>query len=121
MNRRTLLAALPAVAGIAPAVATGAAGETPVSVAYREWKAFYDWIENEIAGMPDDEFREYCDRRGIMESAMIAMPSANVRNAALKLLAFTGCGDCLADDGYGTLERLLKEVEAMAYDDVGRS
>lgn len=112
MNRRDLIKAAP-VALVGCTLPVQAETETPVMKAYREWKACRDWIDSETGGMADEEFDAICDLRRDMEFAMFDLPNADLRDAALKLLAYTDCGHDFAEDGYGTASRLMREMRAL--------
>lgn len=116
MSRRRFLRAAP-VAGAAvaiPALSKAGAPETPVTRAYREWKAYRDWLHNGTSEMPDDEFDALCGKRQAMEIAMFGLPNVDLRDAVLKLMAWTDCGEELADDDRCTGAGLLKEMGALA-------
>lgn len=106
MNRRDILTAAPALGfvGLMPAGAasTIAATETPVAIAYREWKVMRDFMHNDTGDMPEAEFDALCDRNTAMDRAMFELPNADIRDAALKLLEYTDGGRDFAEDGYGT-------------------
>lgn len=113
MNRRTLLVAMPAAMAVGNA-SMASDGETHVMKLFREWKAFRDWLEAENAGMPDNQFNELLARRYDMEMSMFAVRSVDLRDAALKLLAFTDMGRDFANDCHDTGGRLLAEIVALA-------
>lgn len=113
MNRRALLIALPATMAAGNS-SMASEHETPVMASFREWKAFRDWLEAASIGMPDDPFNEMLARQYDMEIAMIALPSADLRDAALKLLAFKDMGREFSNDSDNTAGQLLAEIVALS-------
>ncbi len=113
MNRRALLVALPA-AVVAANASMASDHETSVMASFREWKAFRDWLEAESAGMPDDHFNEMVARQYDMELSMFTLSSIDLRDAVLKLVAFTDMGQDFANDHDDTGGRLMAEIVALA-------
>lgn len=121
VTRRRLLQAAPAAmlgAGI-PAFASADPSSTAVTRAYIEWKIYRDWLEATDPAMPDEQFDALVNRRHDIENAMFEIPSTDLRDAALKLTAFTDHGNDFSTDGNGTGERLLRELGDMALGMIG--
>lgn len=117
MQRRDLFKSAPAaiLVGAFPGVAMSDQPDTPIAKAYKEWKAYRDWLEAETdIDTSDDEFDALVDRRHDMEKALFGLPSKDLRDATLKLMAFTDCGADFSDDGFGTGQRLLRELGSFA-------
>lgn len=117
MQRRDLFKAAPAaiLIGALPGASLAAYWDTPIAKAYAEWKAYRDWLETETdITTSDDEFDALVDRRHDMEKALFGLPSRDLRDATLKLMAFTDCGADFSDDGFGTGQRLLRELGSFA-------
>jgi hypothetical protein len=112
MKRRNFIAGLAAAPLIS--VPTAAPTETPVSKAYRECRAFRDWLDNDTRGMDEAEFDAMLDRRHQMELALFDLPNTDLRDAALKLMAYSDCGNDLSEDGLGTARRLFMELGELA-------
>lgn len=103
-----------AIAAAGRATPALAEAETPVARAYREWLAYRNWLHGNMADMPDEVFDDLCDDRRALERAMFEIPSQNLQDAALKLLAFTDNGSDFSDDGRETGARLIREIKEFA-------
>ena len=119
MSRRNMLAAFPALGAAlgAPAIAAARHGdepETPVMRAFREWKACRDPLYFAARDIPEAEFYARCDQLHDMESAMFELPNSDLRDAVLKVMAFTSLGTEFAEDSLGTIDRLLIEMGELA-------
>lgn len=112
--RRQFLKTIPAIAAAGIATPALAEAETPVMRAYREWLAFRNWLHSSTADMPDQVFDGLCDDRLALERAMFEIPSQNLQDATLKLLAFTDNGNDFSDDGRETGARLVREIKDFA-------
>ncbi|TJZ91602.1 hypothetical protein FA743_10930 [Paracoccus gahaiensis] len=123
INRRSLFKAAPAalLVGAMPAVSMAEASHTPVIRAYLEWKTYSDWLNNGTGDIPDEDFDVLVERRYSMELAMFDLPSQDLRDATLKLMAFTDGGSDFSDDFYNTGMRLVKELGNMALSTIGEA
>lgn len=112
MNRRSFIAAAPAVALAGPVAAEA---ETPVAALFREWQRHDAAIRAyDAAGDHEAEDQAYDDRWEI-EQVLIHAPSRCERDLLLKIMAWTGCGetDLEAERNSSHLSTLWAEARAL--------
>lgn len=114
MNRRILLAAMPAalIAGPAAALCVLDPAETPVMRLFREWQTEFQRVEH-ATGMSSEDYQTEDLKVHALVARMVATRAENARDVCAKLTAFTFDGEHFADDD-GTLSRtILAEARAL--------
>lgn len=113
MQRRDLLTAAP-VAGFAALAAqmVEAAGDTPVMQAYREWKAFSNWLNSAATrGMDEEEVATQTDILSEHVMRVVNAPSQSDRDVVVKFLTVTEDYQLL--HGIEELQPLTGEARAL--------
>lgn len=126
LTRRALLASSPAlaVAAATPSLAQSEAsanlafapfaGDTPIQAAFREWVAYERWLNNEMKGVPDEEFNDLVSKSTDMAERIGEMETTCPEDFAAKYLALTTFGNgTLNGEVYDWEATLAEEAAAL--------
>ncbi|WP_323716233.1 hypothetical protein [Paracoccus aminovorans] len=122
MNRRAVLAGLPAVVlGTGGAQAQGS--ESPVMMLFRSWKAMFDFVEGPaLNGCTAAERAPFHERETDLVRQIIEAPALDALDVCAKLTAFTCDGQHFADDDGLLSDTILREARAITnihrYDEI---